>query len=61
MEIGVDSFAASISDPVTGIKLHPVERMQHLLEQLLSMARSEAPAAREMAPVPLAFKSSAIL
>jgi probable LLM family oxidoreductase len=34
MEIGVDSFAASISDPVTGIKLHPVERMLHLLEEI---------------------------
>jgi signal transduction histidine kinase len=30
-----------------------IARMQHLLEQLLSMARSEAPAAHDMAPVAL--------
>src|SRR6202049_298537 len=34
MEIGIDSFAAAISDPVTGVTLSPVERMQHLLEQI---------------------------
>jgi probable LLM family oxidoreductase len=34
MEIGVDSFAAAISDPATGIILSPVERMQHLLEEI---------------------------
>jgi probable LLM family oxidoreductase len=34
MEIGVDSFAASMSDPVTGVTLRPVERMQHLLEEI---------------------------
>src|SRR6267154_2878765 len=34
MEIGIDSFAAAISDPVTGVTLSPVERMQHLLEEI---------------------------
>jgi probable LLM family oxidoreductase len=34
MEIGVDSFAAAISDPATGLTLSPVERMQHLLEEI---------------------------
>src|SRR5579871_2674299 len=34
MQIGVDSFAAAISDPVTGLTLSPVDRMQHLLEEI---------------------------
>src|ERR1700739_3080577 len=34
MQIGVDSFAASISDPITGLSLKPVERMQSLLEEI---------------------------
>jgi len=34
MQIGVDSFAASISDPVTGRTLTPVQRMQDLLEEI---------------------------
>lgn len=34
MEIGVDSFAAAISDPATGLTLTPVDRMQHLLEEI---------------------------
>jgi probable LLM family oxidoreductase len=34
MQIGVDSFAASISDPASGIALKPVERMQNLLEEI---------------------------
>jgi alkanesulfonate monooxygenase SsuD/methylene tetrahydromethanopterin reductase-like flavin-dependent oxidoreductase (luciferase family) len=34
MQIGVDSFAAAISDPDTGLTLGPVERMQHLLEEI---------------------------
>lgn len=34
MQIGVDSFAAAISDPMTGALLTPVERMQHLLEEM---------------------------
>jgi hypothetical protein len=31
MQIGIDSFAAAISDPATGLTLSPVERMHHLL------------------------------
>jgi len=34
LQIGIDSFAASIADPVHGITLTPVERMQHLLEEM---------------------------
>ena len=34
MQIGIDSFAASIPDPITGAALSPVERMQHLLEEI---------------------------
>jgi probable LLM family oxidoreductase len=34
MQIGVDSFAASIADPISGVTLSPVQRMQHLLEEM---------------------------
>jgi probable LLM family oxidoreductase len=34
MEIGVDSFAAAISDPVTGLTISAVERMRNLLEEI---------------------------
>src|SRR6201998_553799 len=34
MQIGIDSFAAAISDPVSGLTLSPVDRMQHLLEEI---------------------------
>ena len=34
MQIGVDSFAAAISDPASGITLKPVELMQQLLEDI---------------------------
>src|SRR5260370_16688771 len=34
MQIGVDSFAAVISDPATGVILSPVQRMQNLLEEM---------------------------
>jgi probable LLM family oxidoreductase len=34
VQIGVDSFAASIPDPETGLALTPVERMQNLLEEI---------------------------
>src|SRR5271156_4462013 len=34
MQIGIDSFAAAISDPATGHTLSPIERMQHLLEEI---------------------------
>jgi len=34
MQIGIDSFAAAISDPATGLTLSPVDRMHHLLEEI---------------------------
>src|ERR1700689_5690017 len=34
MQIGIDSFAAAISDPATGLTLTPAERMHHLLEEI---------------------------
>ena len=34
MQLGIDSFAASIPDPVTGVALTPAERMHHLLEEI---------------------------
>src|ERR1700737_3901696 len=34
MEIGVDSFAAAISDPATGETIEPVDRMQQLLAEI---------------------------
>ena len=34
MEIGVDSFAAAISDPVTGATIAPVDRMAQLLAEI---------------------------
>jgi len=34
MQIGIDSFAAAISDPVTGATLTPVERLRHLVEEI---------------------------
>src|SRR6267142_6736319 len=34
MQIGVDSFPASISDPASGLTLKPVERMQNLLKEI---------------------------
>ena len=34
MEVGIDSFAAAIADPVTGITLTPVERMRTLLVEM---------------------------
>ncbi len=34
MEIGVDSFVAAISDPVTGITIAPVDRMGQLLAEI---------------------------
>jgi len=35
MQIGVDSFGAVISDPVTGVNLSPAQRMQNLLEEIV--------------------------
>jgi probable LLM family oxidoreductase len=34
MQIGIDSFAASISDPVSGLTLEPATRLGHLLEEI---------------------------
>src|SRR4030088_2795751 len=34
LQIGIDSFAAAISDPATGLTLSPVERMQNLLQEM---------------------------
>jgi probable LLM family oxidoreductase len=34
MEIGIDSFAAAVSDPATGLTVAPAERMRHLLEEI---------------------------
>jgi probable LLM family oxidoreductase len=34
MEIGIDSFIATLADPVTGALHDPVERMQNLLEEV---------------------------
>jgi probable LLM family oxidoreductase len=35
MQIGVDSFGAVISDPATGVNLSPVQRMDHLLDEIV--------------------------
>jgi hypothetical protein len=34
MQIGIDGFAAAISDLATGLTLSPVERMHHLLGEI---------------------------
>jgi probable LLM family oxidoreductase len=34
LQIGIDSFAAAIPDPVTGVALSAVDRMHHLLEEI---------------------------
>jgi len=34
MQTGIDSFAAAISDPATGLKLEPVERLANLLAEI---------------------------
>src|ERR1700736_6407866 len=34
MQIGIDSFAAAISDPASGLTLKPVCLMHHLLEEI---------------------------
>jgi probable LLM family oxidoreductase len=34
MELGVDSFAANILDPGTGVRLNPVEQLDNLLEEM---------------------------
>ncbi len=34
MQIGIDSFVSAVTDPVTGIAVSPVLRLQHLLEEV---------------------------
>jgi len=34
MQIGIDSFVAAITDPITGTTISPVERIQNLLEEI---------------------------
>jgi probable LLM family oxidoreductase len=34
LQIGIDSFAASIPDPISGVALSPAERMHHLLQEI---------------------------
>jgi probable LLM family oxidoreductase len=34
MQLGIDSFAAAISDPATGLALSPAERLGNLLEEI---------------------------
>ncbi|MCX6960359.1 MAG: LLM class flavin-dependent oxidoreductase, partial [Verrucomicrobia bacterium] len=34
MEIGIDSFVATLSDPVTGSLVDPVVRLRNLLEEV---------------------------
>jgi probable LLM family oxidoreductase len=35
MQIGIDSFGATISDPATGVKISPVQRIENLLEEIV--------------------------
>lgn len=35
MQIGIDSFGAVITDPITGVNLSPVQRMENLLEEIV--------------------------
>ena len=35
MQIGVDSFGAVISEPVTGARLTPVQRIDNLLDEIV--------------------------
>ena len=34
MELGIDSFAAVVSDPLTGVTLSPADRLANLLEEI---------------------------
>src|SRR6202453_3770084 len=34
MQLGIDSFAAAVSDPLTGASVSPSERLGHLLEEI---------------------------
>ncbi len=40
MQIGIDSFVSSVTDPATGVTLAPVERVAHLLEEIEQADRS---------------------
>lgn len=40
MELGIDSFAAVVSDPVTGVTLSPADRLANLLEEIEVADRS---------------------
>jgi probable LLM family oxidoreductase len=39
MQIGLDSFVATTGDPVTGVKVDPVVRLQNLLEEVATADR----------------------
>ena len=34
MQIGIDSFIATLADPVTGALVDPAERLKNLLEEV---------------------------
>ena len=34
MQLGIDSFVSTVTDPQTGVDVTPVERVQHLLEEV---------------------------
>jgi hypothetical protein len=34
MQIGIDSFVASVPEALTGANLHPADRLNHLLEEI---------------------------
>ena len=34
MRIGIDSFVSTVTDPISGIDVSPVERVEHLLEEV---------------------------
>ena len=34
MRIGIDSFVSTVTDPVSGVDVSPVERVEHLLEEV---------------------------
>ena len=40
MQIGIDSFAAVVTDPQTGQTLAPADRLGHLLEEIETADRS---------------------
>jgi probable LLM family oxidoreductase len=40
MQIGIDSFVSTVTDPETGVTLTPVQRVAHLLEEIEQADRS---------------------